>query len=139
MIAIVTFLTGLLFGVGLALSEMTNPMVVLGFLDLFGTWNPSLLWVMGAAISVAMLGYYLKRRLPQPLLAQTWQVPSASAVDQRLVLGAILFGVGWGLSGYCPGPGLTALINHPSEGIYFVGALLAGSALFQWQTHRKIV
>nr|WP_239090184.1 YeeE/YedE family protein [Marinomonas ostreistagni] len=129
----------MLFGLGLALSEMTNPAVVLGFLDIFGAWNPSLMWVMSGAVIVAMISYQLKRRQLKPILADHWLVPITKELDRKLVLGASLFGIGWGLSGYCPGPGLTALVNYPQEGLYFVTSLIAGSAIFQWQSHRNHV
>lgn len=134
MYAFITFLTGLLFGLGLAVSEMTNPAVVLGFLDIFGDWNPSLIAVMGGAISVGMLGYWIKNKRFSPMIAKEWQVPNLKHIDSKLIVGAGMFGIGWGLSGYCPGPGLTALTNNPMEGIYFVVSLIAGSALYQIQS-----
>lgn len=137
MYAIITFSTGLLFGLGLAISEMTNPTVVIGFLDIFGDWNPSLIFVMGGAVAIGMIGYVIRNRRSKPWLADKWYVPTRRDIDKNLVLGAGLFGIGWGLSGYCPGPGLTALTNNPMEGIYFVGALIAGSALFHFQNHRN--
>lgn len=133
MYAFVTFITGLLFGLGLAISEMTNPAVVIGFLDIFGDWNPSLIAVMGGAISVGMLGYWIKNKRLSPIIANEWQVPNLKHIDRKLLIGAGLFGIGWGLSGYCPGPGLTALTNNPMEGIYFVGALIIGSAIHHFQ------
>ncbi len=132
--AIITLLSGLLFGIGLAFSEMTNPAVVIGFLDLFGDWNPSLLIVMVSAISIGMLGYAIKKKQAKPLFANDWQIPTLKQIDSKLLIGSTLFGIGWGLSGYCPGPGLTSLINNPSEGVYFVLALLFGSGLHQLQT-----
>ncbi|MBJ7551934.1 DUF6691 family protein [Marinomonas ostreistagni] len=137
MYAIITFFTGLLFGLGLAISEMTNPSVVIGFLDIFGNWNPSLIFVMGGAVVIGMIGYIIRNRRTQPWLADKWYVPTRRDIDKNLILGAALFGIGWGLSGYCPGPGLTALTNNPMEGVYFVGALIAGSALFHFQNHRN--
>ncbi|WP_394179260.1 DUF6691 family protein [Marinomonas posidonica] len=133
MYAFVTFITGLLFGLGLAISEMTNPAVVIGFLDIFGDWNPSLIAVMGGAISVGMLGYWIKNKRLSPIIANEWQVPNLKHIDRKLLIGAGLFGIGWGLSGYCPGPGLTALTNNPMEGIYFVGALIIGSSIHHFQ------
>lgn len=135
--ALITFFTGLAFGLGLAISEMTNPTVVLGFLDVFGDWNPSLIFVMGGAVAVGMIGYRFKNKRSTPLYAAQWFVPTRRDIDKNLIIGAVLFGVGWGLSGYCPGPGLTALVNNPAEGTYFVAALIAGSAIFHLQTHRN--
>lgn len=129
MYAIITLAAGLLFGLGLAFSEMTNPAVVIGFLDIFGDWNPSLIIVMASAIAVGMIGYVIKGKRLKPLLASKWQVPTLRNIDAKLIVGSSLFGVGWGISGYCPGPGLTALVNNPSEGFYFVAALIAGSGL----------
>lgn len=137
MFYIITPLAGLLFGLGLAFSEMTNPAVVIGFLDITGDWNPALVFVMGAAVAVGMVGYAIRNRRTKPWLADKWYIPTRSDIDQPLIVGSILFGIGWGLSGYCPGPGLTALVNNPSEGILFVGALLAGSALFHFQGQLK--
>ncbi|RCX02500.1 DUF6691 family protein [Marinomonas foliarum] len=133
MSAIVTLITGILFGLGLAFSEMTNPAVVIGFLDIFGNWNPSLLIVMASAIAVGMLGYIIKNKQIKPLLSNKWQVPSLRHIDSKLIIGSVLFGIGWGLSGYCPGPGLTALINNPAEGFYFISALIIGSGLHYFQ------
>ena len=131
--AITTLLAGLLFGLGLAFSEMTNPAVVIGFLDIFGDWNPSLIIVMASAIVVGMIGYFIKGKQLSPLLGNTWQVPTLRQIDSKLIIGSSLFGIGWGISGYCPGPGLTALVNNPNEGIYFVGALIIGSGFHYFQ------
>lgn len=133
MYAIITFICGLLFGLGLAFSEMTNPAVVLGFLDVFGNWNPSLIIVMASAIAVGMIGYLIKGKRLVPFVASKWQVPTLRQIDSKLIIGSALFGIGWGISGYCPGPGLTALVNNPSEGIYFVIALIVGSAVHHIQ------
>ncbi|NVK71933.1 hypothetical protein C0J08_10785 [Marinomonas sp. CT5] len=134
MYAIITLAAGLLFGLGLAFSEMTNPAVVIGFLDIFGNWNPSLIIVMASAIAVGMVGYAIKKRSLKPLIASKWQVPTIRHIDSKLIIGSVLFGIGWGISGYCPGPGLTALVNNPSEGFYFVGALIIGSGIHHIQT-----
>ncbi|WP_191600192.1 YeeE/YedE family protein [Marinomonas algicola] len=132
--ALITFITGLLFGVGLAFSEMTNPAVVIGFLDITRNWNPSLLFVMVGAIAIGFIGYQIQKRRKKPLFDSSWSIPTRKDIDSPLIIGSILFGIGWGLSGYCPGPGLTALINNPSEGIIFVIALILGSGLFQVQS-----
>ena len=132
--AIITLLAGLIFGLGLAFSEMTNPAVVIGFLDIFGDWNPSLIIVMASAIAVGMLGYFIKSKQLRPFIASKWQVPTLRQIDSKLIIGSVLFGIGWGLSGYCPGPGLTALVNNFNEGIYFVAALIIGSGAHFLQT-----
>lgn len=124
MAVIVSLLAGLVFGLGLILSGMTDPAKVRGFLDLFGAWNPSLALVMGGAIAVAAPAFWLiERRRPE------LQLPPRSGLTLRLVLGGVLFGIGWGLAGYCPGPALVALGEGRSDALWFVPALLAGMRL----------
>ncbi len=119
---------GLLFGVGLALSGMTDTAKVLGFLDLFGHWDPDLLFVMGAAVCVTLVSFRFVLR-GKPLLAQAFDLPTRKDIDVHLLTGAALFGVGWGLFGYCPGPALSALVYlEPKTGV-FVVSMLAGMAL----------
>ncbi len=120
-------LAGLAFGVGLVLSGMTRPSKVLAFLDVFGAWDPSLLFVMAGAVGVYALGYRLRRE--KPLAAEEYAVPSGGRVDARLLLGAVVFGVGWGLSGYCPGPAVVSLGSGSFGVIVFLGCVLAGMAL----------
>jgi uncharacterized membrane protein YedE/YeeE len=123
-------LAGLVFGVGLALSGMTHASKVLGFLDLVGAWDPSLLFVLGGAVGVTAIAFRFVLRRPAPLFEQSFQVPTAQDIDRRLVAGAVIFGVGWGISGYCPGPGI-ALIAAPSwETLVFVPSLLIGALLY---------
>ncbi|WP_454685162.1 DUF6691 family protein [Ancylobacter moscoviensis] len=117
---------GLLFGVGLIVSGMGNPAKVLNFLDLFGTFDPSLAFVMGGAVVVAFIGYRLVLARPAPLLAERFQVPTRTDIDVRLILGPALFGVGWGLGGFCPGPAFTALGLGAPGTLVFVPAMLAG-------------
>ena len=119
-------LLGLVFGFGLILSGMANPEKVLNFLDLTGTWDPSLAFVMAGAIAVTAVGYALVRRRGAPLLEAAFSDPPRSPVDARLVTGASIFGIGWGLSGFCPGPALTALPLAAPGTLAFVPALLAG-------------
>lgn len=117
---------GLLFGLGLALGGMTRPEVVLGFLDVFGHWNPRLLLVLGGAVFTTALGYRLVLRQRQPLLADAFQAPTARKLDARLIGGAAMFGIGWGIAGYCPGPALASLSgNFPSVWL-LVGAMVLG-------------
>lgn len=120
---------GALFGLGIALSGMTNPDKVLNFLDLAGIWDPSLALVMGGALLVSVPGFaWLRRRTADcPATAR----PSAARVDSRLLLGSGLFGIGWGLAGYCPGPALANLAHGTPEAFVFVAAMLAGSVLAQ--------
>ena len=127
-----SFAAGLVFGLGLVHSRMFDPAKVLGFLDIAGDWDPSLAFVMGGALAVAALGYYLARARETPLLGTRFHAPSAGRVDRRLVSGALLFGVGWGLVGYCPGPALTALAFGRTETVVFVLAMLAGMAVHRF-------
>jgi len=120
---------GLLFGAGLLLSGMTRPAKVLGFLDVFGDWDPSLLLVMAGAIGVHALGYRLVRRRAVPLADVRFWVPERGAIDARLLFGSALFGVGWGLAGYCPGPALVSLASAAPGVLVFVLALILGSKL----------
>ena len=121
--------TGLVFGAGLALSDMTNPAKVQNFLDLFGTWDPSLAFVMGAALGVSALGYQIARRRGSPLLAGAFSMPTRSDLDPELLAGAALFGIGWGLGGFCPGPALAGLLQGVAGVYIFVGAMLVGVLL----------
>lgn len=119
---------GLLFGLGLAVSGMVNPDKVLGFLDLAGDWDPSLALVMAGAIPVAAIGCALSRRMPAPLCARHFALPPGLPVDTRLLAGAALFGLGWGLAGYCPGPALAVLGLGVPAALVFVPAMLLGMA-----------
>src|SRR5215212_3271285 len=125
------FVAGLLFGLGLIVSQMVDPAKVLGFLDIFGNWDPSLALVMGGAVAVSALGYLIARRRGVPVLAPRLEIPSRRDLDARLIGGAAMFGIGWGLVGLCPGPALTALTFGPWQVFAFVGAMIAGMALFQ--------
>lgn len=119
---------GLLFGLGLSLGGMTQPGVVLGFLDLFGAWNPQLLFVMTGAVLTTAIGYRLVLRRTQPWLSDTFKLPAARQFDARLVVGAAMFGIGWGIAGYCPGPALASM----GGGIASVWLLVATMALGWW-------
>ncbi len=127
---LIAFLSGLTFGAGLLLSGMTRPEKVIGFLDLPGGWDPSLAFVMVGAIAVHSIAYLLVRRLPGPLLGRTWSLPTRRDIDHRLILGAALFGAGWGMAGYCPGPALTALPTATTEILLFTAAMLGGMGLY---------
>ena len=127
----VPLLSGALFGAGLTLSGMTRPDKVIGFLDVGGGWDPSLAFVMIGAIAVNFVAYRLLPRVPSPLFGGKFALPTRRDVDGRLIGGAALFGVGWGLGGFCPGPGLTSLVTGTSDVFVFVGAMLAGMVLFQ--------
>ncbi|MCQ4257556.1 YeeE/YedE family protein [Stutzerimonas stutzeri] len=128
------FVAGLIFGLGLILSGMTDPSKVIAFLDLAGMWDPSLAFVMGGAILVASIGFYFASRRSRAVLGDLMRLPTATRIDRRLVLGSLAFGVGWGLAGYCPGPALASLLSGRSEPLIFVLAMLAGMALYEVQT-----
>lgn len=116
---------GLLFGIGLTISGMVNPAIVLGFLDVTGQWNPTLLFVMVGALAVALPGYWLLKGR-KPVLAETQQVPTHRDIDRPLVLGAMLFGVGWGIAGICPGPAIALLAIAPVSALIFLAAMTVG-------------
>lgn len=118
--------TGTLFGVGLGVAQMSNPEKILSFLDVFGHWDPSLLLVMAAAVTVTFLGY--RWIMPnEPLFETAHALPTSTQIDTRLIIGAVLFGLGWGAAGYCPGPAITALGSGSPEPFVFLAALLVGS------------
>jgi uncharacterized protein len=127
---LVALIAGLLFGLGLAISQMINPAKVLGFLDLFGDWDPSLAFVMAGAIPVAAIGYGLTHVLPKPLCAPVYSGAPQNKVDRRLVAGALLFGIGWGLVGYCPGPALASVGLGNSATLPFIVAMAIGMMAF---------
>ncbi len=120
------FLAGLVFGAGILLSGMANPAKVLNFFDLAGTWDPSLAFVMGGAVAVTFLGYRLVLRRPAPLWDRTFHLPTAREIDARLVGGAAVFGIGWGIAGVCPGGAIPALGTGMTEIAIFVAALVGG-------------
>jgi len=131
------FLVGLLFGLGLILSGMTDPGKVLGFLDLFGTWDPSLALVMGGAIMVGFFAFTLAKKRTQSFLGSAMQLPGRNDIDRRLVVGAALFGAGWGLAGFCPGPALVSLAAGQAQAAVFVVSMVAGMALFEAMERRS--
>ena len=126
---LIAVLSGLLFGMGLLASGMTDPAKVKGFLDLFGAWDPSLALVMGGAIAVGLIGFPLAGKRTASWSGEPIDLPKSKVVDLRLVLGGILFGVGWGIAGYCPGPGIVAASSGSLAGGAFVVAMLAGMGI----------
>ena len=128
---VTALVAGLLFGAGLILSGMSNPAKVPAFLDVGGTWDPSLLFVMLGAIAVAALAFRFARARLRPLFGDRIHVPGAGRIDARLLVGSTVFGVGWGLAGYCPGPALTSLAVGGRSTLLFVAAMVAGMALFE--------
>lgn len=129
---IIALIAGMVFGLGLSISGMINPAKVLGFLDLAGRWDPSLALVMAGAVAVGLLAFAVARRRDKTLLGGHLALPAARQIDRPLVLGAILFGAGWGIAGLCPGPALAGLALGLPKVALFVGAMLAGMALFEW-------
>lgn len=129
MIAIVALLSGLVFGLGLILSGMGNPAKVQNFLDIGGTWDPSLGLVMGGAIAVGLVAFTWAKRRKTSVLGEPMQLPTSTAVDRKLLTGAALFGAGWGLAGFCPGPAVMNLATLRVEVWLFVAAMLAGMVL----------
>ncbi len=127
---LVALFAGALFGLGLAVSGMTNPAKVIGFLDFAGGWDPTLAFVMGGALLVTVPAFRLILNRPRPILADGFALPTKSALDVRLLGGAALFGVGWGLSGFCPGPALAALVTGLTPVFAFVAAMMAGMVLY---------
>ncbi|HWH83705.1 MAG TPA: YeeE/YedE family protein [Burkholderiaceae bacterium] len=137
MTIVTALLTGLLFGIGLIVAGMTDPAKILGFLDLAGPWDPSLALVMAAAIAVGLVAFRLAGRRALSLLGAPMRLPAPRRVDRRLLLGGALFGVGWGVAGFCPGPALVALGMGQPKAVVFVLAMLLGMALFEWLEARR--
>jgi uncharacterized protein len=125
-IPIASLVTGTLFGAGLALSDMINPARVLGFLDLAGDWDPSLAFVMGGAIIPMVIAYAISRRMRTPLFDKSFFIPENRVLESRLLIGAALFGIGWGLVGFCPGPAISGLVMGAWQPWLFVTAMLGG-------------
>lgn len=127
------FLTGLIFGLGLILSGMTDPSKVIGFLDAAGRWDPSLAFVMGGAVLVGSVAFHFAKGRTSAWLGEAMRLPTVTRIDRRLVLGGLAFGAGWGLAGYCPGPALASLAQGGSKPLIFVAAMLAGMAIYEIQ------
>jgi len=125
------FAIGLLFGWGLLISGMTDPGKVIGFLDLAGTWDPSLAFVMGGGVLVGLFGFTVAKKRTRSLLGSAMHLPTSRDIDRRLVLGSLTFGAGWGLAGFCPGPGIVAMGAGESKAALFVVAMIAGMLVFE--------
>ena len=132
------FLSGLLFGVGLIFAGMSDPAKVLNFLDVFGNWDPSLAFVMGGTALTTFIGYRLVLRREKPLLLSSFQIPTRQDVDRDLLAGAAIFGVGWGIGGFCPGPAWTALALGAPGTLVFLPAMLAGMAAATLWRNRQL-
>jgi uncharacterized membrane protein YedE/YeeE len=131
MIVFASLLAGVVFGLGLIVSGMANPAKVLGFLDLAGAWDPSLAFVMAGAIAVGMVAFFVARRRMVSFIGAEMRLPTSRHIDHRLVGGSVLFGVGWGVAGFCPGPGLVSLGMGEIKALVFVAAMLAGMGVFE--------
>ena len=123
-------IAGIIFGIGLGLAQMTDRQRVLGFLDLAGTWDPTLLFVLGGAVAVTIIAFRFVLRRQAPLLASEFHLPTRTDIDWRLITGAALFGIGWGIAGYCPGPGIAALPIGDSNSLIFLASMITGMILF---------
>ena len=128
---IVEFVVGLLFGIGLMLSGMTDPGKVIGFLDFFGTWDPSLALVMGGAIMVGFFAFAVAKKRTTTFLGGVMRFPTTMVIDKKLVLGSLMFGTGWGLAGFCPGPALVSMADGQPKALLFVVAMLVGMVGFE--------
>ncbi len=137
MLILTSLLAGLVFGLGLIVSGMADPGKVLGFLDLAGHWDPSLAFVMAGAIAVSAVAFFVTRKRTVSLLRAEMKLPVARHIDRRLVVGSTLFGIGWGIAGFCPGPGLVALGIGETKAMVFVAAMLVGMVVFELLERRK--
>ena len=126
-----SFIVGLIFGIGLILAGMTNPAKVIGFLDITGTWDPSLAFVMGGAILVAIVAFRFANKRTVNFLGGAMRMPTSDMIDKRLVIGSLLFGAGWGMAGFCPGPAITSIGTGNPKAVIFVIAMIAGMAIFE--------
>ena len=131
------YLIGVLFGLGLIISGMTNPAKILAFLDIAGAWDPSLIFVMGGAVLVGLIAFYLAKNRTQSFLGGAMHIPTRRDIDRPLIIGSAMFGVGWGLAGFCPGPALVSLGSGELKALVFVVAMLGGMLLFDFLGQKK--
>jgi uncharacterized membrane protein YedE/YeeE len=137
-ISLIALLAGLIFGIGLMLSGMINPAKVLAFLDITGRWDPSLILVMAGAVSIGFFAFRSAKRRGQTLFASPIHLPATNMIDSRLILGSLMFGIGWGIAGICPGPGLVLAASGHAGAIIFVAAMLLGMAIFDLLEKRRM-
>lgn len=129
--SLAALVVGFIFGIGLGLSGMTQPQKVVGFLDLFGKWDPSLIFVMIGAIIVHFITYRIIRKRNSPLLSTKWHVPTKKEITPALIIGAFIFGIGWALGGFCPGPAITSVADFQASSMIFVISMLLGMFIFK--------
>ncbi len=128
----ISLLAGLLFGLGLGISQMIDRDRILGFLDVSGAWDPTLVFVLAGAVTVTVISFRYVLRRSQPICAETFQLPTKKEIDRPLIIGSALFGIGWGIAGYCPGPAIVALVLGIWNPVLFAIAFIAGSLTYQW-------
>lgn len=133
---LMALVAGLVFGLGLIISGMTDPSKVIGFLDLFGSWDPSLAFTMLSAILVSFIGFRLTTIMNKSILGNAIQMPLTNSIDKKLIFGSLIFGIGWGLAGYCPGPALTSLMSGNLKTLIFTISMIIGMFLYEF-TSRK--
>jgi uncharacterized membrane protein YedE/YeeE len=127
------FFIGVLFSLGLGISQMTNPSKVIGFLDITGNWDPSLAFVMGGALSIYLLGYKLiLPRRSKPIDGGEFQIPTRKDIDAQLIIGSVVFGIGWALAGFCPGPGITAIVTGQEQVLTFAASMSVGVLIYHY-------
>lgn len=136
-VIIASLLSGLLFGFGLIVSGMSNPARVLNFLDFSTNWDATLAFVMGGAIAIAAPGIYWVRKRNKPLFADSFDIPTSKVIDSKLITGSAMFGIGWGISGFCPGPAVVAIASLQSDVLLFVGAMVVGMLAQHFVTAKK--
>jgi uncharacterized membrane protein YedE/YeeE len=134
---IASLLAGLIFGLGLIVSGMANPEKVLGFLDIAGAWDPSLAFVMAGAIIVGVVAFTVARKRTLSFLGFNMTLPANNRIEKRLIIGSMMFGIGWGIAGFCPGPALVALGAGEAKGVVFVASMIAGMVIFELFERRK--
>ncbi len=137
--ALITFVVGFIFAIGLGISGMTQPHVVRGFLDILGSWNYSLLGVMGGAIALHSIAFYLIRKRATPLLDAQFHIPTRNDIDLRLLAGAAIFGLGWGWAGICPGPSIVAAVSGDMNILWFIASMFTGMGIFKLLEAKKIL
>jgi uncharacterized protein len=135
---IFALISGIIFGLGLGVSQMTNPYKVVNFIDVFGNWDPSLAFVMGGAMITFLIGYkFLLPKMKKSFIGDSFSLPDKTSIDKNLIAGSVVFGIGWALSGFCPGPGITALVTLQDESIGFVVAMSLGVTIYHFIFNRK--